>query len=185
MLKKKQVFGTKKTQSRFEFTGGAKKNPLRVELLVFGAFQVYFFVTCHIPWPIFTVATDEGMGGSGENSNSPETEKVKGSRSDCLITMVIRVVSLLIQALNMAAWLRRTSFDKKWHFIHWNIGNLCLFLTMPLLRSFLKSQLILYVDFMSVTSQVCIFAYIAALTPLHGIIAVFTVVVIQIGIFSS
>jgi len=37
----------------------------------------------------------------------------------------------------------------------------------------------------SVTAQICIFAYIAALTTLHGIIAVFTVVAIQIGILCS
>jgi len=90
-----------------------------------------------------------------------------------------------VQLLNTAVWLRRSSFNRKWHFIHWNIGNLCLFLTLPLLRCNQKSQMILFSNFMSVTAQISIFAYIAALTPLHGIIAIFVVVVIQIGIFCS
>jgi hypothetical protein len=45
------------------FIGGAKKNPLRAELLVFCIFQVYFFISCHVPWPYLKVYTQENTLG--------------------------------------------------------------------------------------------------------------------------
>ena len=100
--------------------------------------------------------------------------------------IVIRAVGLLIQVINTAVWVCRSSFSKKWHFIQWNIGNLSLLLALPLFGCKSESQLLMEsLDFISVTAQLGIFAYFVALTPLHSIITLFTVVIVQISIFCS
>jgi hypothetical protein len=89
------------------------------------------------------------------------------------------MIGVLIQVSNTVAWMCRSSFNKKWHFIHWNISNFSLLLSLPLLGCKTQAQLFMVsLDFVSVTAQLGIFAYFMALTPLHAIVVIFSFVVI-------
>ena len=84
--------------------------------------------------------------------------------------------------MNLGFWLRRASYTKKWHLIHYVVSNALLLVNVPpvLCDPILKPAAVLYFS-MSYTSQVFVFAKVTALTNLHMAIVWALALLMQFG----
>lgn len=87
---------------------------------------------------------------------------------------------MVLMVINTLVWLRRESFGKRAHFIHWIVGNVGLFLTLTWVKSELKSELVIFMECAGFVFQIGIFSYITALMPLHGITVTVVAVIMEL-----